>query len=113
LPDEYGWYQTNSDGWSHRTGLLRPSVGGLFDIHGNLSEWTHDWYKKGSYRVYRGGSWDDDAADCRAAGRSYGPPTNRADRSGFRVALSSSSQAQVPAEPELGDEEASGAEADR
>jgi serine/threonine protein kinase/formylglycine-generating enzyme required for sulfatase activity len=111
LLGEYCWHQTNSDGWSHRTGLLRPSVGGLFDIHGNLWEWTHDWYTRGSLRVFRGGGWNIVAANCRTAGRFNDPPTLRAISHGFRVALSPSSQAQ--AEPKSGGDQESGAEADR
>jgi formylglycine-generating enzyme required for sulfatase activity len=87
LLGEYGWYDKNSGGWSHRTGLLRPSVGGLFDIHGNLWEWTDDWYTKGSGRVDRGGCWDFVAADCRSAIRNGNAPGSRSFDLGFRVAL--------------------------
>ena len=73
--------------FKHRA--VRPSIRGLFDLHGNLFEWTHDWYgeyaslattdplvnKGGSNRVFRGGSWYNDAAFCRSA---Y-PPRERAD----------------------------------
>jgi len=87
LLGEYGWYDKNSGGWSHRTGLLRPSVGGLFDIHGNLWEWTDDWYTKGSGRVDRGGGWSGEAAGCRSANRDRSTPGFRGGDLGFRVAL--------------------------
>ena len=101
LLGEYGWYDKNSGGWSHRTGLLRPSVGGLFDIHGNLWEWTDDWATKGSDRVIRGGSWINGAANCRSADR-YGHAPSIGYDDGFRVALSFPSG--IPKPPEAGQE---------
>ena len=46
--------------------------------------------KEGSYRVIRGGSWSNDAANCRAAYRNTFDPTNRTNSIGFRLALSPS-----------------------
>jgi formylglycine-generating enzyme required for sulfatase activity len=105
LLDEYGWYQNNSGGWSHSTGLLRPSVAGLFDIHGNLWEWTNDWYTKGSGRVDRGGSWINDASNCRSASRYGSTPVNRDDDLGFRVALVPVASAELQSSPGAGGRE--------
>ena len=44
--------------------------------------------KEGSYRVTRGGSWSNDAANCRSAFRITSVPTNRMSYLGFRLALS-------------------------
>jgi serine/threonine protein kinase/formylglycine-generating enzyme required for sulfatase activity len=105
LLGEYGWYDKNSGDWSHQTGLLRPSVGGLFDIHGNQWEWTNDWYEKGSSRVMRGGGWDIAAASCQTAFRDSIPPTLRITGIGFRLALVPSGQVGAgPAEPVSGEE---------
>ncbi len=41
----FGWFAENSDKQVHPTKELRPSSRGLFDLHGNLFEWTHDWYE--------------------------------------------------------------------
>lgn len=113
----FGWILENSGKQVHPSKELRPSSRGLFDLHGNLFEWTHDLYEGygaesvtdpvvsagGSNRVFRGGSWGDNVAYCRTAYRFIGTPTDRSIRRGFRLALSPSSQEQVPAKqrPEM------------
>ena len=88
---EYGWYGGNSGGWSHPTAMLRPSVAGLLDIHGNLWEWVDDWYGNRSDRVVRGGSWLLGATLCRSADRGrFGTSFRSNIFLGFRVALSPS-----------------------
>ena len=100
----FGWFQENSGKHGHPPREHRPSICGMFDMHGNLYEWTHDWYgdyeegnvvdpmesEMGSSRVNRGGSWSYDAADCRAANRNSYVPSDRTISFGFRVALSPS-----------------------
>ena len=102
--NRFGWFNENSGKHLHPPRELRPSLRGLFDLHGNLFEWTHDSYgdygveaitdplgiKEGSYRLSRGGSWNRVAAVCRAAGRLAYAPTDRSSSSGFRLALSPS-----------------------
>jgi len=104
LLGRFGWFAENSGKHGHPPRELRPSIRGLFDLHGNQFEWTHDWYdefgetaavdslgaKEGSYRVRRGGSWGYDAALCRAGLRITFDPTLRTGDSGFRLALSPS-----------------------
>ena len=104
LLGRFGWFAENSGKHMHPPRELRPSVRGLFDMDGNLFEWTHDWFgdygieaiidplgaKEGSLRVARGGSWDYDAAICRTAHRSSSVPTFRSNNLGFRLALSPS-----------------------
>ncbi len=84
----YGWFLDNAEQWSHAVGQLRPNARGLFDIHGNLYEWCHDWYESGlsaravdpigaeggSSRVLRGGSWDYPAAYLRTVFRNHNLP---------------------------------------
>lgn len=112
LLERFGWFMDNSGRRAHPPRELRPSLRGLYDLHGNLIEWTHDWYgnygieaftdplgaKKGEYRVLRGGSWKDDAAYCRPANRFPYDPTGRAHIIGFRLALSFPSGVSSPAE---------------
>lgn len=93
-----GWYAANSGGRVHPVRQFLPNPWGLYDVHGNCSEWTADAYAarcggemvdpvpiKGASRnlVVKGGSYGDAAEDCRLARRLCG---RRADRSiGFRV----------------------------
>ena len=44
LLGRFGWFVENSGKHVHPPRELRPSIRGLFDLHGNLFEWTHDWY---------------------------------------------------------------------
>ena len=100
----YAWYDSNSGSKTHPVGQKKPNARGLYDMHGNVYEWCFDWWNgtydassvddprgptAGSYRVYRGGSWDFDAGYCRSAYRLRYTPGYRNRNVGFRVALSS------------------------
>jgi formylglycine-generating enzyme required for sulfatase activity len=101
LLGRFGWFGENSGKHVHPPRELRPGRRGLCDLHGNLFEWTHDWYgdydtnspkdplgpNGGSYRVIRGGGLVNVAAYCRLADRNSIDPTNRTNTHGFRLAL--------------------------
>lgn len=96
---EYAWYLGNSMNHTHDVATLKPNVYGLYDVHGNVSEWLQDWWSfsrpgfsinpvgpaMGSYRVVRGGSWADQASNLRTSLRNTQGPQIRGDMTGFRL----------------------------
>jgi formylglycine-generating enzyme required for sulfatase activity len=100
--DAVGWYDANSGNTTHRVATKQANAWGLHDMLGNVWEWVQDWHAEypsgavsdpqgpasGVNRVYRGGSWFDEARLVRAADRFGGAPANRYDGLGLRAARS-------------------------
>ena len=84
----HGYFKENSESKFHKTASLKPNRWGLYDMLGNLSEWTLDQYDPKTYgkspsnakdplippgskypKVVRGGSYLDEAEELRCANR--------------------------------------------
>ena len=85
---DYAWYRENSNDKYQKVGTKKPNPLGLYDMHGNVAEWTLDQYIPTAYRkrsksvinpleegekiypkVVRGGSWMDNPNRLRSAAR--------------------------------------------
>lgn len=89
--DKIAWYNDNSEGKSHEVGRKEPNAWGLYDMLGNVWEWCWDLYDEqvyGNYRIFRGGSWAEEARGCGASCRRRSHPSFCIDDLGFRLAKS-------------------------
>ena len=98
---EIAWFEGNSSGQTQPIGQKRPNAWGLYDMHGNVSEWVQDWFAvdyyedgprtdptgpaSGSYRIHRGCGWFASTEDCRPAFRTFNFPNDGYYNVGFRL----------------------------
>jgi len=100
VASKYAYY-AQSNGPKPADNFL-PNAYGLYDMSGNVAEWTNDWYaaypttaqenytgaKSGDYKVVRGGGWSDKAPALASAERDKENPKYRSQKVGFRVVYS-------------------------
>jgi sulfatase modifying factor 1 len=102
---DYAWHAKNAydidKKYAPQVGLKKPNAFGLYDMHGNVYEWCHDYYEEdyykqspakdppgppsGSYRVLRGGSWLGFWGLTRSACRGRYFAVYRSYNNGFRL----------------------------
>jgi formylglycine-generating enzyme required for sulfatase activity len=99
-PSAIAWHNANARGSTHPSKELRPNELDLYDMGGNVREWTWDFPSyfgpeyaidptgpaTGTERMTRGGSWTADLTRVRNAYRRPEPPKTSTPQIGFRIA---------------------------
>jgi formylglycine-generating enzyme required for sulfatase activity len=82
----YGWCLGNAGTGPHPVKKLKP-MNGLYDMVGNLSEWTSSNFGggSGSTRIARGGQWNVDSRFCSTSIRVNFTADGRGEVNGFRL----------------------------
>ena len=85
--DELGWYGEKVDEpGPQRVRLRKPNELGLYDMSGNVNEWTRSRHADGRW-ILKGGSFRDDAMKCRVTSSRLVTTYTRSYCDGFRLVL--------------------------
>lgn len=93
--NEVAWYRDNSDGTTHPVGEKKPNELGIYDMSGNVWEWTEtpahsytsDVEPGGTIFIRRGGSWWHEAKNCRVSRRYASDHCKKTSGLGLRVVI--------------------------
>lgn len=95
------WHKNNSLGRTHAVGTKSPNELGLYDMSGNVHEWTStSWGQSVALLVERGGSWNSSAIDCCVYGVGCTDKDNRQSSLGLRLVASLLTEEDKAAEEE-------------
>ena len=122
IKDNFKHYGGNSGKKTHPVGTKQPNELGIYDMSGNVSEFTNgvcklypydcdaydcDVYDFGPGYITRGGSWHDSARYCRVSHRDSNVPDFTFSNMGFRLAIDHAAEpdrrgnaSESPVEPE-------------
>ena len=87
-PKDHSWFKKNSEKETHPVGLKSPNSFGLFDMMGNVWEWTNSHRETTGGKVLRGGSWRNSVNAMQSSKWITSLPIHRFHYVGFRCASS-------------------------
>ena len=81
--DTVAWHAGNSGATTREVGQKQANNWGLFDLHGNVAEWTSS-ESDGKY-ITKGGSWLTESESTQVSSYRLFSPDKKSDSIGFRV----------------------------
>jgi formylglycine-generating enzyme required for sulfatase activity len=102
-----GYFRQNAQGRTYAVGDLKANSFGLYDMHGNVTEWVQDSWdprhyqrfanrtvrdagnslNESRYRVRRGGMWHQLATYCRSSMRDHSSANGATQGTGMRLVI--------------------------